>query len=156
MKKYSILFAFCLGLIFAQSAFGQSEWDKWKVYKNARFGYSISYSSDLLLARGEADNGDGQIFSNNAAEMRVFGSYKLLNETLKKEFAAVVRESKNVHYKTFRKDFFAVSGTRDGRIFYQKTIAKPDGAFVTFYIEYAPNERADYDRITAKIVKSLK
>jgi hypothetical protein len=35
MKKLSILFAFCLGLIFAQSAFGQSGWGKWNLTAKA-------------------------------------------------------------------------------------------------------------------------
>jgi hypothetical protein len=129
---------------------------KWTTYANARFDYTISYPSGLLLARGEADNGDGQIFSNNAAEMRVFVSYLLVHKTLKNEFAAVVKKSKKVSYKTLGKSFFVVSGSGDGRIFYQKTVARTDGTFLTFYIEYVEDERTDYDKITTRIVKSLK
>lgn len=125
--------------------------NKWAVYENARFDYSISYPSDLLAPQGEADNGDGQIFTGDAAEMRVFGSNMLLNKRLLKEFNAVVKEHENVSYKTFRKNFFVVSGAADGKMFYQKTIAESGGAFVTFTIEYDESKRAIYDKIAAKI-----
>jgi hypothetical protein len=153
MKKLLFLFSICAALISAQTTFGQK---KWTTYENARFGYSIQYPSDLLLPRDEADNGDGRIFSNNASEMRVFASNMLLHETLNGEFNALLKEHKKVSYKVLRKNFFVVSGVKDKRIFYQKTIARPDGVFLTFYIEYVEEERADYDKIVAKIVGSFK
>jgi hypothetical protein len=153
MKKLLILFSICLVLFVSQTAFAQN---KWKIYQNARFGYSIAYPSDLLVPRGEADNGDGQIFAGKSAEMRVFGSNMLLNETMLKEFDAVVKERQNVSYKIYRKNFFVVSGASDGVIFYRKTIAKSGGAFVTFTIEYDESERETYDAIVTQIVKSFK
>ena len=153
MKKFLFLFLIAFVFAFPANAFGQI---KWKTYANARYGYSISYPANLLVPQPEADNGDGRIFSNNAAEMRVFGTHALLNETLLKEYNAVVKESENVSYKVYRKNFFVVSGTSDGRIFYQKTMAKANGIFVTFRIEYAEDERAEYDKITARIVADLK
>jgi hypothetical protein len=155
MKKLSILFSICLVLFVSETAFAQSN-NKWKIYQNVRFGYSISYPSDLLVPRGEADNGDGQVFAGKSAEMRVFGSNLLLNETLLKEFNAVVKEHENVSYKIYRKNFFVVSGASDGKIFYQKTMAKSSGSFVTFTIEYDESKRETYDAIVARIVNSFK
>jgi len=88
--------------------------------------------------------------------MRVFGSNMLLNETLLEEFNAVVKERENVSYKIYRKNFFVISGANDGKIFYQKTMAKSGGAFVTFTIEYDESERESYDKIVTKIVDSFK
>lgn len=153
MKKLSILFSLFLVLFVSQTAFAQN---KWKIYQNARFGYSIAYPSNLLAPRGEADNGDGQVFASKSAEMSVFGSNMLLNETLFKEFNAVVEEHENVSYKICRKNFFIVSSASDGVIFYQKTMAKSGGAFVTFTIEYDESERETYDSIVTQIVKSFK
>ena len=150
MRKFSILFVI---LILTAIAFGQKDY---KTYSNARFSYSISYPSDLLKPQGEADNSDGQNFTGDGAEMRVFGSNMLLNETLLKEFNAVVKEHEGVSYKTYRKNFFAVSALNDGKIFYQKTIARPDGSFITFMIEYDEAKRDVYDKAVAKMVKSFK
>lgn len=152
MKKYLILFSLCSILFFTQTALSQK---KWANYENARFGYAIAYPPDLLAPQGEADNGDGQVFSGEAAEMRVFGSNLLLHATLAKEFEAVVKERADVSYKLLRKNFFVVFGTENGKIFYRKTMAK-SGAFVTFSIEYDESEQAIYDKIVAKIVNSFK
>lgn len=38
--------------------------DTFQTYRNSRFDYGIDYPANLLMPRGEADNGDGQpIFS---------------------------------------------------------------------------------------------
>ncbi len=38
--------------------------DAFQTYRNSRFDYGIDYPANLLMPRGEADNGDGQpIFS---------------------------------------------------------------------------------------------
>lgn len=151
MKIYFILFAV---FVFSALAFGQKNY---KTYSNVRFGYSISYPSDLLTPQGEADNGDGQVFTGESAEMRVFGSNMLLNKTLAKEYGAIVREKgESVSYKTLGKNFFVISGKRKGKIYYQKTFAKSNGAFITFMIEYAKANRAVYDAVVQKIVKSFK
>ncbi len=150
LKKLIILLSICL--IFSLSAFGQN---KWATYQNARFGYSIAYPADLFEPQGEAGNGDGQVFAGENAEMRVYGSYLLLNKTLLKEYNVAVKERENVSYKLYRKNFFVVSGTENGKIYYRKTMAK-SGAFITFSIEYDESESAVYDKITARIVESLK
>ena len=151
MTRIFLLFAILLfpALVFAQS--GE------RTYANARFGFSLKYPADLLAPQAEADNGDGRAFTGDGAEMRVFGSSMLLNETLLKEFNAVVKErGAGVTYRTYRRNWFVVSALADGRIFYRKTIARPDGTFITFQIEYDEARRAVYDRAVAKMVKSFK
>ncbi|MBS1794465.1 MAG: hypothetical protein JSS81_11455 [Acidobacteria bacterium] len=138
----------------AQTAAAQR---KYKTYSNARFGYSVSYPSDLLTPQGEAENGDGQIFTGSGAEMRVYGSNLLLNETLRREYNALLKEKGgSVTYKTITANFFVVSGRADGKIFYRKTMKNADGAFLTFMIEYDETERATYDAVVTRIVKSFK
>jgi hypothetical protein len=154
MKKKLIFTAIILSLTFTQTISAQTGY---KTYSNARFGYSISYPADLLKPQGESDNGDGQIFSGSGAEMRVFGSNMLLNGSVLKEFNAIVSEhGDGVAYKTYRKNFFVVSALNDGKIFYQKTIAKPNGSFITFMIEYDESKRGAYDKAVTKMVNSFK
>ena len=74
-----------------------------------------------------------------------------------KEFNAVVKEhGAGVTYRTYRRNWFVVSPLKDGRIFYRKTIARPNGTFVTFQIEYDETKRGVYDPAVAKMVKSFK
>lgn len=151
MRKTLIL----LLIIFSgQIVFKQSNY---KTYLNARFGYSIAYPSNLLDPQGEAENGDGQIFKNDDAEMLVFGTNLLLNETLENEYRALLKVSDGiVAYKLLRSKFFVISVLSDGEIYYRKTIEKDDGAFVTFEIRYKESKRKIYDKAVKKIVKSFK
>lgn len=150
MKAVMILILIALT---ACAAFGQS----YKSYDNSRFGYTISYPADLLKPQGEADNGDGQIFLGERAEMRVYGSNLLLNETLAEEYKAIVREKgSTVTYKLLKAKFFVVSGIDHGRIYYQKTFRNADGAFITFMIEYDESMRSTYDKAVTKMVASFK
>lgn len=126
----------------------------YKTYTNARFGYSISYPSNLLTPQGEADNGDGQVFRarDNSAEMRVYGS-----QDVGGGLAEAYREAqagKEVTYKTMKRNWFVVSGRDGGRIFYRKTIFKGD-VLKTFTIEYDESQKSTYDAITARIARSF-
>lgn len=151
MKKNAIILTL---LIFSINAYSQTTY---KSYGNARFDYTISYPPDLI-AQGEADNGDGQVFKNDDATLTVFGSNMLAGGTLLKEFNAVVKEhgAQNVTYKLSRPAYFVVSGKENGRIFYRKTIRKLNGSFVTFIFEYDESKRGVYDQATMRIAKSFK
>lgn len=127
----------------------------YSTYANARFGYSISYPANILIPQGEAENGDGQAFRSRDghAEMRVFGRYNAMNETLRSAFASA-QEGKSVTYKLLKGNFYVISGHKDGKIFYEKTMLKGD-TFKTFMIEYDESEASTYDSITARIVRSF-
>jgi len=139
----------------AASAFSQE--DKYKTYANARFKYSISYPADLLIPQGESENSDGQVFreKNGSAEMRVYGGYNALNETLRGRFDELTRKwGKGVTYKVLRQDWFVVSALVNGKIHYQKTILRGD-TFKTFEIEYDTVRGKTYNDVTARIAKSF-
>lgn len=151
VKNIAVIFSvLCLaGTIWAQT--------KFNTYANARFGYSIAYPANLK-PQGEAANGDGQIFTAEGATLTVFGTNQLVNQTLKKEFDATLKEIgvENVSYKVYRKNFFIFSAKENGKIIYQKVIKKADGAFITFIFEYDEAKRNIYDKAVAKIEKSFK
>jgi hypothetical protein len=129
---------------------------RYKLYGNSRFGYSVEYPAELLIPQGEAPNGDGQIFRNDEAEMRVYGSNLLLNETLQAEYESLLKEKKGVTYKVVKKDFFVISGKDKGRIYYQKMMHGENDDFLIFMIEYPETKRAIYDEVVTRIVKSFK
>jgi hypothetical protein len=138
-------------IVFAQNTY--------KTYANVRFKYSISYPTDLLVPQGEAENGDGQVFREKSAssvEMRVYGGYNALNETLRSRYADLVRKWANgVTYKVIGRDWFVVSAMVKGKIHYQKTILRGD-VFKTFEIEYDAVRGSTYNDVTDRIAKSFK
>jgi hypothetical protein len=86
MKKLSILFFI---LLFSTVVFGQTNYD---TYGNARFGYSISYPSNLI-PQGESENGDGQAFEtkDKSAKLTVWGSHNALDQSLKEKYKGFLK-----------------------------------------------------------------
>jgi hypothetical protein len=123
-------------------------------YSNARYRFSISYPGDLLVPQGESDNGDGQRFTSRdgSASLAAFGSNRL-DRSLQEEFSSA-QENRNVTYKVLKRDMFVVSGTENGKIFYQKTLLRGD-VFKTFILEYDERERGVYDAVTTRVARSF-
>ncbi len=129
----------------------------YQTYSNTRFGYTVEYPAKLLIAQGEADNGDGQAFrsSDGRCEMLVYASYNALNETLKSVYRKELSGHSRVTYRLLRPTFFVVSGIDNTRVFYRKTIYR-SGIFYTLQISYPVSEKALYDSVTARVAKSFR
>lgn len=126
----------------------------YKTYSNARYAFKIAYPPGILVPQGESDNGDGQKFvsRDQRASLLAFGSNRV-DRSLQDEFQAA-QENRAVTYKVLKRDMFVVSGTENGKIFYQKTFLRGD-TFKTFIIEYDEQERATFDPITSRIASSF-
>lgn len=126
----------------------------YRTYTNARYGFSIAYPVGLLVPQGEPTNGDGQKFvsRDGSASLTAFGSNRL-DRSLQDEFQSA-QENRSVTYKVLKRDMFVVSGTENGKIFYQKTLLRGD-VFKTFIIEYDEQERATFDAITTRVARSF-
>lgn len=136
--------------------------NNYRTYRNARFDYSISYPRDLLVPQGEAVNGDGQRFlsRDGRAEMAVYGSNNSLDQTLQQVYAQETARSsehpdRTVTYQVIKRDWFVVSGTENGRIFYQKTLLR-NGVFKTFRIEYDDAQKQVFNPVTTRIANSFR
>ena len=133
--------------------------NNYQTYHNARFNYSISYPSDLLIPQGEAENGDGQKFltRDGKVEMLVYGSNNALEKTLRAAYQEETgrRQNRTVTYQVLKTDWFVVSGTENDKVFFEKTMLH-SGVFKTFRIEYDKGVKNTWDPITAKIARSFK
>ena len=134
----------------------------YRTYHNARFDFSISYPADVLIPQGEPENHDGQKFRSRdgRAEMLVYGSYNALNQTLRQLYAEETSASadhphRTVSYKTFKGNWFVVSGIEEGKVFYQKTMLTK-GIFKTFRIEYNESQKDLYDPLIAQMARSFR
>jgi hypothetical protein len=126
----------------------------WQPYLNARFGYSICYPADLLVPQGEAENGDGQKFlsKDSRAQMLVYGSNNALNQTVASSYSdelkAEAKAGFNITYKLLKPDYFVLSGSGSGKIFYERVVLVGD-VFKTFRMEYPEDTKALFDPITS-------
>lgn len=152
-----------LPLLFLLFAPTLSAAEPFQTYVNPRFNYSIEYPSRLLIPRGDAPKGDGQIFASEdlQAQMIIYGTPNVAEQSIKDLFEQEARDvvtpkiSKRVTYKRLKDDWFVISGYIGPKIFYQKTFLSND-MFKTFYIEYPENQRGIYDPILSRLGKSFK
>jgi hypothetical protein len=88
----------------------------------------------------------------------VFGTNYIAGGSLQKDFNMSIDDygAKNVTYKLYRKDYFVLSGVKNGKILYQKTMKKRGGVYVTFVLEYDESKRASFDKLVPAITKSFK
>lgn len=154
--RYFLILLFLLASSFAVA-------DSYETYHNERYDYSIEYPKDVLYPQGEADNGDGQIFlSKDArAQLSVYAHFNALEQTIEEAYREQSRggqpddPNKVVTYKVLKDDWFVVSGYREGKVFYQKTILRDD-IFKTMLFTYDEAEKAVYDGITKRLAASFK
>jgi hypothetical protein len=161
MRKWIAISSIVILFLVCQVAAGQTRYEN---YTNVRFNYTIEYPADLLLPKDEAANGDGRIFSarHGPAELRVWGQYNAMVDTLKKAYLRDLKKrGEGVTYKLLKNDSYVISGVEDGRIYYQKTILSgKDGdggaVFATFALEYDLALRKIYDGVATRVSRSFR
>lgn len=129
---------------------------KWATYGNARYKFSVSYPSNLLITQREADNGDGRAFvsRDGKTHMLAYGANNVLAETLQSRYkhdARGIEPGDKVTYKAQKNNWYAVSGYRNELIFYRKTFGNKD-QFLTLDITYPKSQRATWDKVVSEIV----
>ena len=132
--------------------------DTYGCYTNHKYGYVIAWPKTLLTARGESAAGDGQIFTapDGQAELRCWAGFQSVDrQSLQALFHRAQQEPGfQVTYTHLGKNFFVVSGKKDAKIVYQKTITGRD-ITATFVLTYAPSRSAVFNPIVGDIAKSF-
>jgi hypothetical protein len=145
--------------VIASTALGQT---RYSTYTNDRFFFSVDYPSSLFEMQPPPENNDGRTFlsKDRHVEMRVWGVYDALSETLEQKYNAALKSfTKRPTYTVFSKSRFVVSGVRDNRIVYIKTLyrrTKDTDIFYTLTIEYPLADKIKYDTVVTHIANSFK
>ncbi len=128
--------------------------DSYERYRNRRFSYTVLYPSDILIPQSEPANEDGQFFKSASGniQMRVYGESSS-SETLKQRYeqAQIGRSST---YQAISDDFFVISGTNNGKVFYQKALREGD-IFKVLEIEYDQALSREFDEVAQVIADSF-
>ncbi|QCB43190.1 hypothetical protein E5673_13985 [Sphingomonas sp. PAMC26645] len=136
------------------SAGGQTAEAKWPVYVNARFGYHACYPAALLKPAAVSPNGDGRRFTGaGGAVLSVWGSNNALGDTVASNAAADRERLGNggeVTYSVVRPTWYVLSGTRNGQIFYLKSVFARD-AFSTMELLYPANAGSTWTPVTSRL-----
>ncbi len=139
-------------------------------YKNARFGFSGQYPTELFTNEFHSDNGDGVIFRSQDAKVKCTfsGSNNVMESSLKEEYYARLESAKDdssreVTYKVLRNKWFVTSGYNytNKTIFYNKIFHTKDNSsnidiFTGFYLEYPIRGKQKYNKLVKIISKNFK
>ena len=130
-------------------------------YVNARFGQSCTFPDEIFNnAMPEPENGDGQQWlSADGASLTCSGIYNVDNDT-PQSFVAQEKSSTEPDYKvTYSKtgkNWAVLSGTKDGKVFYERRLFGKDDVIRTVWVEYPASLKAKYDPLAGAIAKSLR
>jgi hypothetical protein len=135
---------------------------EYRLYRNARAGYSLSYPSNLLAPQAESVDGTSRRFVSRdgrallVATAATGRSAADLGELFERQSRGASADSpmRVVTYRVRRDDWFVVSGYEQSRIWYEKTIAA-GGTLASFRLEYDEAQRKIYDPVAAAVSKSF-
>jgi hypothetical protein len=133
----------------------------WKTYRNARFGTSIDYPADRFHPLPPPANGDGLRFeARDGARFTVSAIRNIDDDTLaevEKSYLADREAGETITYCDKGPDWFVLSGTRGGMIFYERHLLSHRNALInTFDISYPARLKSTYDPIVTRMSRSLR
>ena len=161
MRRFSLLLT---GLAFSAFSLTALAEGNYRTYVNSRYGYSISYPSNLI-PQPESDSGDGRAFlsKNGDAELLVFASacYQSADEYLAEYKKKHQSGELSLTYSRKGKGFVVVSGIKKGRIFYDKMLISGEGEVIetwctSFHFEHDETALDKYKEATKRLSSSLK
>jgi hypothetical protein len=136
--------------------------ERWENYANPKFGASADYPADLFTVLDPPPEiEDGQSFhtADGRAELSIYGAWNANDDTPKSYVENYVEESgAGISYRQITDHFFVVSGTKDGKIFYQRCnfLTHPDAVVHCFSISYPEQQKEAWDKIVSRVSGSLR
>jgi hypothetical protein len=130
----------------------------WKIYRNVRFGYTLTFPADFFHVLRKSSNGGGVKFASRdgRAELRAFAAYNTDNVGLVKYRAMVLRGYDNIEYGPMGQSWFVLSGVRDASIHYQKVLFTCGGRIINaFELTYPMEQKREYDAIVKRMEKNF-
>ncbi|MEO5754734.1 MAG: hypothetical protein ABIR38_08505 [Chthoniobacterales bacterium] len=132
---------------------------KWKEYRNARFGFVLTYPPNLIGTR-EPENGGGREFHSGDGDFSVAASAHFLmrddGDSLERRWQDELKSlGDTITYKKKSATWYVVSGvSKEGTEYYHKLYLK-DSNWAAFQITYPHAKNARYEPWVARIAKSF-
>lgn len=135
----------------------------WTTYVNDRFGATADIPASYKA--GEApENGDGLRFTspNGEATIAVWGGFAIVTDASFADYAKrLVSYAKDdgwkVTYSAGKSGWFAFSGSKADRIFFEKLVSACKGEIANHVrLEYPAARKVEFDPIVKHVTKSLR
>src|ERR1700761_4056754 len=132
----------------------------YRTYRNDRFGVSADVPADWKPGQ-EPDNNDGLVFTSpdGAATITVSGILNADNEPASRMIAEEqqAQSGESVTYRSKGPRQAVISGTRDAKIFYRKTMLSCKDQVVNhLVIEYPVAQKQDFDALVTHVASSMR
>jgi hypothetical protein len=147
-----------LSLLGPAAAQPQSDWT---IYRNQRFGFSLSYPRNVFEVERASQAGDGVVFRARHADARLLAGALINSDhhTLASYQQFVARKSYadyRITYQPRGRSWFVLSGKNDDKIFYEKVVFSCAGRLInSFALVYPADQRNTFDRIVERAEASF-
>lgn len=130
----------------------------WHLYVNPRFGVGVEYPSIFSVRDPPPDNGDGQVFrtTQGDATLRVYGSYNTDNSSAAQLMQSYKAAGTKYSYSKATKDWFVLSGTKDGQISYVRCNLGGSEVVGCAELDYPATELGKWAAVVGRVSKSLR
>jgi len=128
-------------------------------YVNERFGTSATFPDEVFTEQQEPPaNGDGlRWLSKDGAEIAIYGSYNVLDDTPKTlEASGKALPGRTVTYAKTGRNWVVLSGFEDGKVFYERQVIGPTDIIHGVQITYPKALKVKYDPLVGPIASSLR
>jgi len=132
----------------------------WGFYQNSRYGYEIAVPPDFV-GGGESASGDGQAFRSRdgARTLLVWGGFLTAGDFSAKMVARQEADAADgwaLSYQASSPRWVSYSGTRNGSILYVRAIARCDGQYAMFRLEYPKADAVRFNPVVDRLVQTLR
>jgi hypothetical protein len=140
----------------------QSVTQGWSTYRNARFGFRLSYPGGLFIASETPNRDSGALWQSvdGAARLLATATPNETAETIETYKDFVMRESyadAKFDYTPTKDTWFVLSGQKGDTIFYERITFVCDGRYIYgWQVNYPASQRRKYDAIVEAIHRSYK
>jgi hypothetical protein len=144
--------------VFATAAVAQS--GDWLTYRNARFGYMISYPIDLFEEEPANDSEDGRLVSSRDGKAKLLiGAFENEERVSLADYRTFLKDRNypgaTIDYAPVRDRWFVLSGVRDGTVFYERVTFTCGGRLINSWaLLYPEADKKRFDPIVARLAKS--
>jgi hypothetical protein len=115
----------------------------WQVHSNPRYGFSLSYPASLFTLNQTSEAGDGHVFNAPSQNARLLVGV-IANQdgyTPSSYFDYVASTSyagSQITYRRIGRSWFAISGEKDGTVFYEKVQFSCNSALISSFAVVYP------------------
>jgi hypothetical protein len=162
MRLASIVLMLLVPLCSAAQAIELRHGADWRLYRNDRYGVTLSVPERYFRPERRSPAGDADLFVSHTGSARLLVG--ALRNSDRHTVASYQREVERRSYSgfqvTYRKagrDWFVVSGRGQGKIFYEKVIFSCVGRLInSFALVYDARASHVYDRVVEAIEPTLR